>query len=190
ERAADGAPTTLRIDAVRSDHSFGAELAVDHLAERGHTSVALLCRETATAPWIVRGHGRAVARRGMRPAPTVTTPSPLWGEGARADVLRDFLDACLEAGATAALVLPDELAIGLLGAVEERGLRVPEDFAIVAYDDEVASLAGVPLTAIDPPRLAVGRRALETALMRLEQRDSSPAHRIKLSPTLQVREST
>ena len=190
ERAADGAPTSLRIDAVRSDHAFGAELAVDHLAERGHRSVGLLCRETATAPWIAKGHRRAVERRGLASAPVMTTPSPRWGDDSRADVLREFLDACLAEGVRAAVVLPDELAIGLLSVVEERGLRVPEDFSIVAYDDEVASLASVPLTAVDPPRTAVGRRALETALMRLERRDDAPAHRIKLAPSLHVRESS
>lgn len=190
ERAADGAPTSLRIDAVRSDHSFGAQLAVDHLADRGHASVGLLCRETATAPWVAQGHELAARRRGMTAAPVMIAPSPRWGAASHADLLRDFLDACLAAGAHAALVLPDELAIGLLSIVEERGLRVPEDFAIVAYDDEVASLAGVPLTAVDPPRTAVGRRAMETCVMRLEQRDESPAHRIKLAPTLHVREST
>lgn len=190
ERAADRAPTSLRMDAVRSDHSFGAELAVDHLAERGHRSVGLLCRETATAPWVAEGHRRAVERHVMPVAPTMTAPSPQWGDGSRHDVLGDFLDACLSTGTTAALVLPDELAIGLLEVADERGLRIPEDFAIVAYDDEVASLASVPLTAVDPPRTAVGRSAVETALMRLEQRDAAPAHRIKLSPTLHVRDST
>ncbi|WP_309065574.1 LacI family DNA-binding transcriptional regulator [Microbacterium sp.] len=189
ERSADRAPTSLRVDAVRSDHSFGAELAVDHLAERGHRGVGLLCRETATSPWIVQGHAAATRRRGMIEAPARTVPSPRWGSGSASD-LREFVDACLAAHVHAAIVLPDDLAIGLLGAVEERGLRVPEDFAIVAYDDEIASLASVPLTAVDPPRAAVGRRAVETCFMRLEQRDESPAHRITLTPTLHIRAST
>ncbi|WP_341977608.1 substrate-binding domain-containing protein [Microbacterium sp. LWO13-1.2] len=191
ERSAGGAPTSLRIDAVRSDHSYGAEIAVDHLAERGHRSVGLLCRESATAPWIVRGHARAIERWGLDPsAPVATAPSPRWGDGSTADVLRQFLDGCLAAGARAALVLPDDLALGLLGVAEERGLRVPEDFAIVAYDDEIASLASVPLTAVAPPKLAVGRRALETCFMRLEERDETPSQRTKLAPALNVRDST
>lgn len=191
ERSAGGAPTSLRIDAVRSDHSYGAEIAVDHLAERGHRSVGLLCRESATAPWIVRGHSRAITRWGLdETAPVVTAPSPRWGDGSTSDVLRLFLDDCLAAGARAALVLPDELAIGLLGIAEERGLRVPEDFSIVAYDDEIASLASVPLTAVAPPKLAVGRRALETCVMRLGERDETPSQRTKLAPTLNVRDST
>ncbi len=190
ERSAEAAPTSLRVDAVRSDHAFGAELAVDHLAERGHRAVGLLCRETATAPWIAQGHQRATRRCGMRVAPMTTVPSPRWGDPSTGDMLREFLEACLASDVHAAIVLPDDLAIGLLSAAEERGLRVPEDFAIIAYDDEIASLASVPLTAIAPPRLAVGRRALETCFMRLEQRDDSPAHRITLAPTLHVREST
>ncbi|PRB13066.1 substrate-binding domain-containing protein [Microbacterium sp. MYb62] len=191
ERAVDGAPNALRIDAVRSDHSYGAELAVDHLAERGHRGVGLLCRESATAPWIMDGHARALERWGMdQGAPVVTAPSPRWGDGSTSEVLRRFLDDCLAAGVRAALALPDELAIGLLGIAEERGLRVPEDFAIVAYDDETASLAAVPLTAVAPPKLAVGRRALEMCFRRLEERDETPSQRTTLAPTLVVREST
>src|SRR6478735_4646309 len=81
ERSADGAPTALRVDSVRSDHGFGAELAVDHLAERGHRGVGLLLRETATAPWVADGHARATRRHGMVDAPVATTPSPRWGDG-------------------------------------------------------------------------------------------------------------
>ncbi|MFK4836959.1 LacI family DNA-binding transcriptional regulator [Microbacterium sp. ZW T2_14] len=190
ERSPDGAPTTMRVDSVRSDHEFGAELAVDHLFERGHRGVGLLLRETATAPWIARGHARATRRRQMMPGPVVTAPSPRWGDGSTSDVLREFLDDCLAAGIRSAIVLPDDLAVGLLGIAEGRGLRVPEDFAIVAYDDEIASFATVPLTAIAPPKLAVGRRALETCLMRLEQRDQAPAQHVQLTPTINVRAST
>ncbi|WP_194411303.1 substrate-binding domain-containing protein [Microbacterium cremeum] len=190
ERSADGAPTTLRVDSVRSDHAFGAELAVDHLAARGHRGVGLLMRETATAPWVAQGHLRACRRHGMVDAPVATAPSPTWGDGSTSDVLRAFLDDCVASGVRAAVVLPDDLAVGLLGIVEGRGMRVPEDFALVAYDDEIASFATVPLTAVAPPKLAVGRRALEACLMRLEQREQAPAERIQLTPTIHVRQST
>lgn len=190
ERSAEGAPTTLRVDSVRSDHAFGAELAVDHLADRGHRGVGLLLRETATAPWVALGHERATGRHGMIDAPVVTAPSLRWGDGSTSDVLRAFLDDCLAAGIHSAIVLPDDLAVGLLGIAEGRGLRVPEEFAIVAYDDEIASFATVPLTAIAPPKLAVGRRALETCLLRLEQRDLAPSQRIQLTPMINVRQST
>jgi len=190
ERSPEGVPTTLRVDSVRSDHGFGAELAVDHLAERGHRGVGLLLRETATAPWVALGHARATRRHGMVDAPVATAPSPRWGDGSTSDVLRAFLDECLATGIRSAIVLPDDLAVGLLGIAEGRGLRVPEDFAIVAYDDEIASFASVPLTAIAPPKLAVGRRALETCLMRLEQREDAPSQQVQLTPTINVRDST
>ena len=82
------------------------------------------------------------------------------------------------------------MARGPPSLAEGRGLRVPEDFAIVAYDDEIASFASVPLTAITPPKLAVGRRALETCLMRLEQREDAPSQQVQLTPTINVRDST
>lgn len=191
ERSADAVPWGMPLDAVRSDHRHGVELAMEHLVDRGHRRVGLLCRESATAPWLVRGHERAVGQLGIeRDAPVMTAPSPRWGDSSGSDAVRSFVDRCIETGTRAAIVLPDELAISVLEAVEDRGLRVPDDFALVAYDDEIASLAGVPLTAVSPPKAAVGRRAVETCLMRLEERDGSPAQEIKITPTLTVRDST
>src|SRR5690606_28542012 len=143
----------LRIDAVRSDHSYGAELAVEHLADRGHERVALLCRESATAPWIRRGHARAVERCGLASdAPVAVAPSPRWGDGSTtSDVLRRFLADCRATGTRAALVLPHELAIRPLGFPEAAGPRVPADFAIVAPDHQTAPPGGLALTAPAPP---------------------------------------
>ncbi|WP_371202790.1 substrate-binding domain-containing protein [Microbacterium sp. BWT-B31] len=191
ERSLENAPTSLRMDAVRSDHSYGAELAVAHLVDAGHRRIGLICRESATAPWIEQGYERAVSRLGLpEDAPRMRAPSPRWGNESAAGSLRDFLDRCLASDTRAAIVLPDELGINLLSLVEESGLRVPQDFSIVTYDDEVAGLASVPLTSVAPPKDAVGRRALTTCLMRIEERERSPAQRVELVPELRVREST
>jgi len=191
ERSSRDAPTKLSIDSVRSDHSYGAELALDHLAERGHRRVGLVCLDSATAPWIKSGYRRAARRLGLEAdAPTLFVPAARYGGGSPRALLDEFLTSCRDTGTTAALVLPDDLAITLLSIAEERGIRVPEDFAIVAYDDEVASLANVPLTAVAPPKESVGRHAIEICLARLNDRDQGPMQRVELTPSLRVRESS
>ncbi len=66
---------------------------------------------------------------------------------------------------------------------------VPGDLSVVAYDDEVAGLFSPPLTAVRPPRRSIGRAAVRLVADRLADPDR-PAHRVVISPSLRVREST
>ena len=76
---------------------------------------------------------------------------------------------------TAAFCANDLLALGLLQEAVRLGLRVPEDLAIVGYDDiEFAEAAAVPLTSVPQPRHRIGRIAAE--LLIAEARDRGAAH--------------
>lgn len=68
------------------------------------------------------------------------------------------------------------------------GLTVPDDLALVAYDDEIADLADIPLTAVAPPKHLLGRTAAETLLRRLGE-PGLARHRILLRPSITVRQS-
>jgi DNA-binding LacI/PurR family transcriptional regulator len=70
----------------------------------------------------------------------------------------------------------------------ERGLRVPEDLAVVAYNDVTAALAVVPLTAVCPPRHALGETACDLLLRKL-QSPAMPVQHLSLLPTLNIRTS-
>jgi DNA-binding LacI/PurR family transcriptional regulator len=125
-----------------------------------------------------------------------------------ADEAASVLDRCAESGATALLVHSDREAISLVEQAQERGVRMPADLAVVAYDDEVAGLADPPLTAVRPPKAAIGAGAVELLTRRLAAAraegggpsDSEggdqvtgverPVHRIELSPRLIVRASS
>ena len=63
-----------------------------------------------------------------------------------------------------------------------RGISVPGDLSVIAYDDEVAELFTPALTAVSPPRAAVGAAAVDLVIR--------PVHRVTLNPTLKVRGST
>lgn len=92
---------------------------------------------------------------------------------------------------TAAVVHSDADAIVLIPRLQARGVRVPEDLAVIAYDDEVASLADLPLTAVAPDKHAVGAAAARLLLARLGVPDEGPAARrhLDILPALRVRVS-
>lgn len=193
ERRLEGSSALAHYDWVRTDHARGAELAVEHLAELGHNGVGLaLLDRTPTAPSIREGHARAIEALGLVSAPVTSLPKGEGAPGAVDEALAGFLDECLAAGIRAALVHTDVDAARLLEIAIDRGLSVPEEFSIVAYDDDIAQLAIVPLTAVSPPGRELGRLAMATLFERVRADDPAalaPRH-IGLVPRLTVRRST
>ena len=88
----------------------------------------------------------------------------------------------------------DLIAIGLLQGLVGHGLRVPQDVAIIGYDDiEFASAAAVPLSSIRQPRHEIGRRAAQLLLIEIEASERGEEHLHEQSvfaPELVVRAST
>ena len=102
----------------------------------------------------------------------------------------DALQVIADTGTTAVIVLPDPQALALEQHALDRGIRVPHDLAIVAYDDDVARFGDPAITAVRPPKQHVGREAVNLLIARLEAGSGRPAFRVKLSPELHVRESS
>ncbi|MFD4242949.1 substrate-binding domain-containing protein [Streptomyces sp. NPDC058525] len=180
------------LDSVASDHRHGVLLALRHLAGLGHTSVLLAARDdTWTAHEIRAGYADGVRLFGLAPQPVIdmhrsngvfAPPDP--------DRVADAIaDAVGETGVRAVLAHNDTAAIQLPPLLQARGLRVPEDLALISYDDLFAAHATPPLTAVAPPRQAVGATAMELLLRRLAVDSALPAQRIELLPTLKVRAS-
>ena len=182
-----------RLEWVRSDHAYGAELAVRHLAELGHERIALAARDTPTTAALCEGYERTMTRLGQQDGMLqriLSTPGV--GEDVTIEEIGRFLDDCVDRGVTAALVLGDVDAMAFADLATERGIRIPEDFALVAYDDEFSALAAVPLTAVAPPKHDLGYSALRLCVDHLRQaeRTTLAVTRMTLLPTLIEREST
>ncbi|MGI5347709.1 substrate-binding domain-containing protein [Streptomyces sp. CA-250714] len=200
-RVLPGSPLAAALDVVRSDHVAGAARAVHHLAALGHEEIALLVRETPNTPQVMAGWDagfRALARA-EPPQPILMDPP---ADPAGIDTaVGELCEAIERRGVRAALVHNDQDALGVLQRLTDRGLRVPEDLALVAYEDDMAALANVPLTAVAPPRRAVGAAAVRRLLDRLPggSADSSgssgaepaagPCQHLALVPELHVRAS-
>ncbi|MET8719985.1 substrate-binding domain-containing protein [Streptomyces misionensis] len=184
--------TTLvdRLDHVVTDHQAGARLAVEHLARLGHRRIALMVKDLGpTAPAVRLGYTHALRALGL----DQDTPVHLVPQRETSPHTEQRIDEALDDvrahGATAVLAHGDAEAILLLQLAAQRGIRVPQDLAIVSYDDEVAALAGVPLTAVAPPKRALGRKGIELLTSRLRSTHSLPVHHLTLQPSLAVRAS-
>lgn len=190
ERDAVSMPDRVPVESVTSDHALGAVLAARHLAELGHQRVGLiLSRDSPTGRKVAQGWEAACAELALTPSQHFEQLFPPRTSPDFSVAVDAVLDTILSTGVTGLLVHSDPEAMALIDLALARGLSVPDDLSVIAYDDEVASLFTPPLTAVRPPREAVGAAAVDLIVRRIEQPDRA-AHRVVLSPTLNVRQST
>ncbi|WP_188276338.1 substrate-binding domain-containing protein [Streptomyces sp. CBMA152] len=183
------------LDRVCSDHAHGVLLAVRHLTGLGHRAPLLVARaDSPTAVAVRAGYRQALDALGLdAPGPVIgSVPAEVDPAGFEAAV-RALLAAVASGEATAALVHNDVDAIRIVQRLAELGVRVPQDLALVAYDDEVAALADIPLTAVAPPKHEVGRYAAQLLIERLRggsaEPGEEPRRHVDLLPRLRVRSS-
>ncbi|MFB4320152.1 LacI family DNA-binding transcriptional regulator [Actinomadura sp. 21ATH] len=174
---------------VQVDHVAGGDIAAAHLIERGRERLAFVTGRPQPLPVVERGEGaaRSLAKAGGGEMRTLTQEalSPTAGRAAAERLL------ALSPVPDGVFCANDLLAIGLTNELLRRGVRVPEDVAVVGYDDiELASSSAVPLTTIRQPRLAVGEEAAELALAEYGEGESHLHRQVILTPELIVREST
>ncbi|QOR71184.1 substrate-binding domain-containing protein [Ruania alkalisoli] len=193
ERSLEGSPWQGELDVVRCDHEVGGQRAATHLLESGCTRLLVATRRGPTAP-LVRAGARQVAQAAGLKLEVLTLP-PATAPGAELhQALAAIADRARTGDVDGVIVVPDEVAIGLVDLAEDAGLAVPGDLAVVAYDDEVAALCATPLTAVAPPRRDAGTSGAELCLRRVMARlrsDVAPARsNLALSPALKIRETT
>ncbi|MGN6199366.1 substrate-binding domain-containing protein [Humibacter sp.] len=190
ERRIRSAAGVHRLESVVTDHATGAAEAVRHLHASGHERIGLLTQsEYPTGRYVRRGWSSAIKSLGL-PTDGVQLNGMRFDAPGREREMDDVLDRCEKTGTTALIVLPDPQALALEQHCLDRGIRVPQDLALVAYDDDVARYGDPAITAVRPPKQFVGREAVNLLIARLEGGASRPAHRVKLSAELHVRDSS
>jgi DNA-binding LacI/PurR family transcriptional regulator len=191
ERAPSRWTATARpIEWVRSDHALGLEMAVHHLHEHGHKRLGLMIsRGSPNAAYLELGWRRACADLGLSDALAVRE-SIAPDTPAERQIIDRLLTEWRQAGVTALIVHSDPDAVAVARACAARGLSIPDDLALVSYDDESAHLAVPTLTAVRPPKHHVGRLAVELMVARLVDGERRPAQRVLVAPELVVRKSS
>jgi LacI family transcriptional regulator len=185
---ADMNPPIRDVGAVVCDDAAGAYDATRHLIKLGHEHIALI-RGPARHPFfdaLAGGHRRALSEAGVEPSEGFvreTTLTPQGGYDAMAALLK------LPRRPTAVFT-NDDLAIGALRAIHDGGLRVPEDIAIVGFDDiEYAAHTTPPLTTIAVPKEEMGRLAVRQAIAQMEQGERHVYSTTVVAHSLVVRSS-
>ncbi|MCK1798084.1 substrate-binding domain-containing protein [Streptomyces sp. XM4193] len=175
-------PTTY----VKTDHGGGVYRAIQHLRTLGHRRIGLMGRlHTGTSDMVAEGFTDAVRLLDVEPPAGSVLRRHEWTPAETAEYVRH----CAGEGVTAVFCHGDRDAAALVVHARQNGLAVPEDLAVVAYDDEVAEVGDVPLTAVSPPKEEVGSLAARLLLDRLEQGATAPTHRVQLQPRLVIRAS-
>ncbi|WP_244930952.1 LacI family DNA-binding transcriptional regulator [Nocardioides sp. W7] len=195
-----GTPLVI-VDRTRDDETFcsvavddrlGGRLAIEHLVDRGHTRVAFIGGPLHLGQVRDRLEGarQAWAAAGLPAADLVALATETLDvhEGRNAGQRLAGLPSSRRP--TAAFCANDLLALGLLQQAIGSGTRVPEQLAIVGYDDIVfAAAAAVPLTSVRQPRQELGRTAAELVLD--EATNADHQHRqVLFTPELIARAST
>ncbi|WP_327268078.1 LacI family transcriptional regulator [Streptomyces sp. NBC_01218] len=205
-------------DRVAVDNVAAADEATTHLLERGRRRIAAIGLqphlENGTADQRTAGYRRALRRAGIEPRPgwERSVTSLHRADGARA--MADLLDAGGgdgrgedgdgsgggEGGSgggggpvpDAVFAFSDELALGALHTARARGVRVPEDLAIVGFDDIEDGRFSFPgLTTVSPDKHQIAARALQCLADRIySPRNELPAHDLTVPHRLIVRGST
>lgn len=175
------------IDVVRADAEGGAYELGKLLASLGHRHVAVITgpEYVPTAVERAAGFSKAVEEEGLA-APTVVHGDFSLESGH--DMTLELMK--LDPRPTAIFAANDFLAIGTQHALEEIGLRVPEDVALVGLDDLPTGMDTFPfLTVAAQPAEEMGRRAVELLLRRIKEPHGAPEE-ILLPTELTVRRSS
>jgi LacI family transcriptional regulator len=179
-------PSDARISYVDADNTTGAREAVRHLLRNGRTRLAVINGPQNMIAGLDRltGFIEALREHGLMHDPDLMVDggfSEAGGYLAMQQLIPRHPDAVFAAS--------DAMAIGALRALREAGLRVPEDVAIVGFDDmPFAARSEPPLTTVRQPIFRMGSMTVETLLDLIERPTSSP-HRIVLPTELVVRAS-
>lgn len=176
-----------RINCIWIDNIQGSYSATKYLIEKGHRRIAHISgnMDFQVALERLEGYKKALYEYKLPFSEELVAHGKfLWQDGyAAMKELLGYKPQC-----TAVFVANDTMAYGAFQAIHEAGMRIPDDIAIIGYDDlEFSALTNPPLTTIRQPRYELGLKALEMLVKVLRREGDSVAMKICLKPELIVR---
>jgi LacI family transcriptional regulator len=179
----------VEADAVLGDSAAGARQLVDHLISLGHRRIGMVVEsdEVSTARDRRRGYADALAAAGIALDPALVADADADPRGGFEGMSR-LLE--LEDRPTAVFTVNNLSAVGAIEAVRAAGLEVPDDVALVCFDDiEYASRLYPFLTAMEQPAETYGTLGAQLLLERIEGRGPERRRMVVLPAQFVVRRS-
>lgn len=178
----------VELDCIRTNHEGGAYAASKHLIELGHRRIGIVLGtgEESVHRERLNGYRAALDEAGI-PFDEALVKRRDWSKGL--NTVQELLQA--QPRPTAIFTTNNVVTVGVLSDLKRLALRVPEDMAIVAFDDlDVGFLLESPLTVIEQNPSLIGRTAMELLLQRLSGEGGDlPSQEVIMQPTLTVRAS-
>lgn len=181
----------IGVGAFRVNNRLGMRLVAEHLVRLGHERIGLISGPLETTSgleryeglWLVLKELGAPLEKSLVRFGDYHTSS---GRRGTSELLK------LPVPPTALVVANNQMTLGALLAIQEAGVKIPDDISIVGFDDpEWAPIANPPLTAIAQPMYELGARAARALLDKIEGgRDGQWSSRELLEPSLVIRDST
>lgn len=178
-----------KIDYVGVDNILGGFLAVEHLIKLGHKRIGIIGGSSESSVGFERLEGgkKAFSAYGLEEVPQ------LFLEG-------DFLKTSGFAGGmqflkmkeppTAIFAANDYMALGAYQAIAQEGRRIPEDFALVGFNDiEFTAMKGIELTTIGQRKYEMGSMAVKKLVEKIEKKNTGISEKVILEPELIIRKT-
>ncbi|HCG6641337.1 substrate-binding domain-containing protein [Vibrio parahaemolyticus] len=184
----DWGPMLFTSDKIQDNSLRGGYLAAKYLIDCGHTEIGCI-----TGPLIkhqaqmrYEGYKRAMNEAGLEFNANWIIESDFECEGGYQAFKKMAERGTLP---SSIFVSNDMMAMGVINAANELGIKVPDDLSIIGYDDiHIAKFMSPALTTIHQPKYRLGQAAVETLVRRLDDK-SNEAQVVQLEPTLVIRNS-
>jgi DNA-binding LacI/PurR family transcriptional regulator len=180
-------------DHVTMQNVEAARAATEYLLALGRRRIAVVGAHEGevigSAGLRLRGYREALDAAGVEFDPELLGYTALWHRANGATSMRDVLERGVQFDAV--FGLNDTLALGAMRVLQEAGRRVPDDVAVVGFDDLDEARYSLPsLTTIDPGREQIARTAVEVLVDRIAHADESAPREIYADFRIVEREST
>jgi LacI family transcriptional regulator len=178
-----------KVDYVGVDNIFGGFLAVEHLIRLGHKRIGVIGGSSESSVGFERLEGgkKALTTYGQEIIGSLFLEGDfLKGSGYQGG--KRFLK--MDEPPTAIFATSDYMALGTYQAIVEEGRRVPEDIALIGFNDiEFAAMKGIELTTIGQKKYEMGAFSVKTLVERIEEGRMGPPKEIILEPELIIRKT-
>ncbi|KAA3656928.1 MAG: LacI family transcriptional regulator [Chloroflexi bacterium] len=180
---------TPKKNSIVTDDTYGGRLAINHLIKLGHRRIGHISgpKEYYASAERLQGYQTELVEAGIPFDPTLVEACDDWQLPSGYQAAQRLLEN--SSPPTAIFAANDRMALGAIHAIQDAGLRVPEDIAVVGYDnEELAALVRPSITTVSLPRYEIGQAGARL-LKKLINREIDDSEELKIKGELIIRQS-